>query len=74
MLNKFGITVSWIFRLLPAAVLFSLAFALDGGLRWLGLFGIAALFIGLNKDCPLCGPQPRTCEAEKNTFHSWPGH
>ncbi len=34
-------------RLIPAAVLFSLFFVMEGGLAWLGLFGLAPLALAL---------------------------
>ena len=74
MFNAIGIALDWIIRLLPATVLLSLAFALDGGLRWLGLLGVAALFFALNKDCPRCGPYNKVSGAAKTRFHTWPGH
>ena len=74
MFNAIGIALDWIFRLLPATVLFSLAFALDGGLQWLGLLGIPALCFALSKDCPRCGPYNKISGTPKTTFHTWPGH
>jgi len=74
MFNAIGIALDWIIRLLPAAVLLSLAFALDGGLRWLGLLGIPALFFALSKDCPRCGPYNKVSGTAKTRFYTWPGH
>ena len=43
-----------LFRLVPAAVFFSLFFTLDGGLKWIGLFGIVPLVL-LWQRVPGCG-------------------
>ena len=74
MFNRIGIALDWIFRLLPAAVLLSLAFVLDGGLRWLGLMGVVTLCFALSKACPRCGPYNKSRGIPKTTFHTWPGH
>lgn len=74
MFNGMGIALDWIFRLLPAMVLLSLAFALDGDLRWLGLLGIPVLCLALSKDCPRCGPYNKVSGAAKTRFYTWPGH
>ena len=39
--------IVWTFRLLPAAALFSAFFALEGGLRWIGLLGVVPLALAL---------------------------
>jgi len=41
-------------RLLPAAALLSLLFALDGGLRWLGLIGVVPLVLAFVPGMPGC--------------------
>ncbi len=46
-------TIEIVFRLIPAAALFSMFFALDGGLRWMGLFGFLPLLLWA-KGCPSC--------------------
>ena len=47
-----------VWRLIPAAALFSLFFVFDGGLEWLGLFGILPLALALTgKGCG-CGRGP----------------
>jgi hypothetical protein len=39
--------IVWAFRLMPAAALFSAFFALEGGLRWIGLLGFLPLALVL---------------------------
>ncbi len=46
--------VEIVFRLIPVAVLFSLAFADVGALRWLSLFGFVPLFLWA-AGCQTCG-------------------
>jgi len=46
--------VEIVFRLIPVAVLFSLAFADVGVLRWLSLFGFVPLILWA-AGCPTCG-------------------
>ena len=51
-----AIALAW--RLIPAAALFSLFFVFDGGLEWLGLFGLLPLVLALTgKGCG-CGRGP----------------
>ena len=42
------------FRLIPVLVLFSLFFAFEGGMRWLGLLGLAPLALWAG-GCRTCG-------------------
>jgi hypothetical protein len=49
-LDRVIFALTWTLRLAPAAALFSAFFALEGGLRWIGLFGfvpLALAFAGL---------------------------
>ena len=66
----------WGVRLIPAAALFSLFFAFEGELRWLGLLGIVPLFLVTRRDCPSCGFRQQSCDASgrDNTWRTWPGH
>jgi len=60
--------VEWTKRLAPGLVMLSLLFALDGGLRWLGLFGIVLLILAFRKDVPNCA-----CDIEDGPKAStWP--
>lgn len=59
----------WLLRAaVPAAVFFSLAFALEGGLRWLGLFGFLPLLLAAG-GVPSCG-----CDARARGIGCPPGH
>ena len=68
-LDRLALALTWAFRLIPAVVLFSAFFALEGGLRWIGLFGfvpLALAFAGL----PGCA-----CAAHREgapAVSSWP--
>lgn len=49
-LDRVAFALTWVLRLAPAVALFSAFFALEGGLRWIGLFGfvpLALAFAGL---------------------------
>jgi len=46
-LDRLTLGIVWVFRLLPAAALFSAFFALEGGLRWIGLLGVVPLALAL---------------------------
>ncbi|MDH3234977.1 MAG: hypothetical protein OEQ29_15770 [Alphaproteobacteria bacterium] len=48
------------FRLIPAVVLFSLAFADVGALRWLSLFGFVPLLLWA-AGCQTCGTRRGSC-------------
>jgi hypothetical protein len=48
-----ALTLAW--RLIPAAALFSLFFVFDGGLEWLGLFGLVPLVLALTGTGCGCG-------------------
>lgn len=65
----FARALYWTVRLIPAVTLFSVFFALDGGLRWIGLFGLipfALAFSGL----PGCACAARG--TQRAGFRSWP--
>ena len=68
-LDRLALALTWAFRLIPAVALFSAFFALEGGLRWIGLFGfvpLALAFAGL----PGCA-----CAARREgapAVSSWP--
>ena len=49
----------------PAAVLFSMAFALEGGLRWMGLLGFIPLALAFVPGCTACGGR-RACSVEES--------
>ena len=51
-----ALALAW--RLIPAAALFSLFFVFDGGLEWLGLFGLLPLALALTGDGCGCGRGP----------------
>ena len=68
-LNWLAFALTWTLRLAPAAALFSAFFALEGGLRWIGLFGfvpLALTFAGL----PGCACAARRGGAP--VVSSWP--
>jgi len=51
-----GFFLHWAVRLAPGLVVTSLLFALDGGLRWIGLFGLVLLvlaFVGPGCACSI---------------------
>ena len=45
----------WTVRLAPAVAVGSLLLVLDGGLRWLGLFGLPLLVLALHRGSLGCG-------------------
>jgi hypothetical protein len=47
----------WTARLAPAVAVGSLLFVFDGGLRWLGLFGLPLLLLALRGGSLGCGPR-----------------
>ncbi len=49
--------MAWTARLAPAVAVASLLFVLDGGLRWLGLFGLPLLLLALWGGSLRCGPR-----------------
>jgi hypothetical protein len=49
--------IAWTARLAPAVAVGSLLFVLDGGLRWLGLFGLPLLLLALRGGRLGCGPR-----------------
>lgn len=59
-------SMAWAARLAPALAVGSLLFVFDGGLRWLGLFGLPLLVLALRghslgcgrRGCGLGGEQP----------------
>lgn len=48
--------MGWAVRLAPAAAVGSLLLVMDGGLRWLGLFGLPLLFLTIRGGLD-CGPR-----------------
>lgn len=69
---SFGFLFDWFVRLMPAMAMFSLFFALDGGLEWLGLFGFPLLLMALHRDCPTCDARAKACGKEP-PIRTWPG-
>ena len=68
-LDLLALALTWTLRLAPAAALFSAFFALEGGLRWIGLFGfvpLALAFAGL----PGCACAARRKDAQ--AISAWP--
>jgi hypothetical protein len=61
--------VFWTVRLIPAAALFSAFFALEGSLRWIGLFGFIPLVLALAR-VPGCACAARG--KEDAGFRPWP--
>ena len=57
-------------RFMPAVVLFSLFFSLEGDLRWLGALGVIPLALAFNKGCTSC----MTRHGEDPGWHPWAGH
>lgn len=47
----------WAARLAPPAAVGSLLFVMDGGLRWLGLFGLPLLLLAIRGHGLGCGPR-----------------
>jgi len=47
----------WTARLAPSAAVGSLLLVMDGGLRWLGLFGLPLLFLAIRGGDLRCGPR-----------------
>jgi hypothetical protein len=63
--------MTWTARLAPAVAVGSLLFVLDGGLRWLGLFGLPLLLLALRGGSIGCGP--RGCNlGGDGTPGNWP--
>ena len=71
-MQVFGTIFDWFIRLLPAMALFSLFFAFDDGLRWLGLFGFVPLVMALHPSCPTCDPRAKAC-GKDSQWKTWPG-
>ncbi len=68
-LDRLTFVLTWTLRLAPAVALFSAFFALEGSLRWIGLFGfvpLALAFAGL----PGCACAARGRNAP--VVSSWP--
>lgn len=59
-------------RLIPAAAVLSMLFALDDSLRWLGLLGIPLLFLALNRGCPSCSF--RRADGATSAWRPFAGH
>jgi len=62
----------WFVKLVPVAALFSLFFALDGNLKWLGALAIIPLVMAFRKDCPSCAL--RHDEDPMGGWRPWAGH
>jgi hypothetical protein len=60
----------WGLRLAPAVALFSLAFVLEGGLRWVALLGLVPLIFAFVPGCPRCAGGP----GAEDGFRGPPGH
>ena len=86
-LQALAILFNWTVRLSPAMAFLSLFFVMEGGLRWLGLFGLALGLIAFRRDCPTCFLRERAGEGEKQDGSCptprrttpppspfWPGH
>lgn len=56
-LHLIATLMGWAVRLAPAAAVGSLLFVMDGGLRWLGLFGLPLLFLAIWGGSLRCGPR-----------------
>jgi hypothetical protein len=67
-LDRLTFALTWTLRLAPAAALFSAFFALEGGLRWIGLFGFVPLLLAFaNLPGCACAARGRNMPAG-----SWP--
>lgn len=55
----------------PAASLFSVLFALDGDLRWIGLLGVVPLLFAFHKGCPTCSLRHTR---HTDAWPTWPRH
>jgi hypothetical protein len=73
MLNLAGKAFEWVMRLVPAAALFSLLFALDGNLRWLGLLGIVPLLLQ-RAGCSACAMRHTGQDPSRLGWPTFPGH
>ncbi len=71
-MKRVELMVTWLFRLLPAVVLFSALFAVEGGLRWIGLFGVLPLFMAFQRGCASCVPRSR--QGAVPGWTPWAGH
>lgn len=72
-LPSIGTLFDWFVRLIPAAAFFSLFFAFEDNMRWLGLLGIIPLFMATQKGCPSCSIRDRSCGNDTG-FTFGPGH
>ena len=64
-----GDLFDWTVRLIPAVALFSLFFAFEGNMRWLGVLGLLPFFMAFHRDCPSCDTRARgRGAAEMRTF------
>jgi len=62
-------------KLLPAAVIFTLLFSLEGNLRWLGLLGFIPLALAFCKGCTSCMLGSDDCKQEGTEgWKPWAGH
>lgn len=71
LLRGMGTLIGWTARLGPAVAVGSLFFALDGGLKWLGLLGLPLLLLALRHRNLGCGPRGCNLAGEKVPGH-WP--
>ncbi|MCP5370635.1 MAG: hypothetical protein H6907_02790 [Hyphomicrobiales bacterium] len=65
--------VDWTVRLIPAVALFSLFFAFEGNMRWLGVLGLLPFFMAFHRDCPSCDPRARA-RGGASGFRTFAGH
>lgn len=63
--------IGWTVRLAPAAAVGSLALVLDGGLQWLGLFGLPLLLLAFGRGSLGCGPRGCGLGGDRAPGH-WP--
>lgn len=63
--------MAWTARLAPAVAVASLLLVLDGGLRWLGLFGLPLLLLAFWRGGIGCGPRGCGLGSDR-TPGSWP--
>ena len=69
---KLATLFDWSVRLIPAAALFSLLFAFEDNMRWLGLLGAVPLLLALQPGCPSCSL--RHSGKSNGGWQTWPGH
>lgn len=67
--DRLSLVIVWAVRLIPAGAVFSAFFALEGGLRWIGLLGVVPLALAL-AGAPGCACAAR--RGDLPTVNSWP--